>query len=89
MDHVIVHAQYTIHRTRVYAIVVTLGQRSLIAILQRTSAREIAARCHVQPSTVSKWASGYCRPQQRTRLILHMYYNITPHTWSKPFQLHS
>lgn len=46
------------------------GRRSLLALLQRMSAREVAARCQVAPSTVSRWASGEMTPCPRARSLL-------------------
>jgi hypothetical protein len=34
------------------------GQRLLAAVLERMTGEEVAARCHVDPSTVSRWRSG-------------------------------
>ena len=59
----------------------SIARRSLLAILQRTSAREVAARCGVTPATVSAWVSGLARPRWRTRLVLRAAYGITPSTW--------
>lgn len=64
----------------------THGRRSLIAVLQRTSAREVAARCGVAPSTVSKWASGYAAPRWRMRVVIQLHYSITPRSWDSKFQ---
>lgn len=38
------------------------GRKQLLAILQVSSGREVAARCKTAPGTVSKWASGKATP---------------------------
>jgi hypothetical protein len=60
------------------------GRRSLLAVLQRTSAREVAARCGVVPSCVSSWVNGACRPSARARAVLASVYGITASSWDPP-----
>lgn len=62
----------------------TYGQRSLLAILQRTTAREVAARCAVSPSCVSDWLGGTKRPSPTSRRALELVYGIRAHTWEEP-----
>jgi hypothetical protein len=59
----------------------TWGRRLLLAVLQRTTAREVAARCDVSPSCVSEWMSGIKRPSMRTRAKLEAIYGIGSGTW--------
>jgi transcriptional regulator with XRE-family HTH domain len=58
----------------------TDGRRALLAVLQRTSAVYVAARCGVTPSRVSRWASGQGRPSPKARARLLHNYNV-PDTW--------
>lgn len=59
----------------------TEGRRALLAVLQRTRALEVAARCRVAPSRVSEWASGRCRPSERARRVLLDVYHIPVGLW--------
>jgi transcriptional regulator with XRE-family HTH domain len=61
----------------------TYGRRSLLALLQRTTAREVAARCRVAPSCVSEWQSGIKRPCRRARAMLATVYGISAESWAK------
>lgn len=58
----------------------TEGRRALLAVLQRTTAVYVAARCGVSPSRVSRWASGQGRPSARARARLRDNYRI-PDAW--------
>jgi transcriptional regulator with XRE-family HTH domain len=60
---------------------VTRGRRALLAVLQRTTARELARRVHRAPSTVSEWAAGIKTPSPRARAELHACYGILPASW--------
>ncbi len=60
---------------------VSRGRRSLLAVLQRTTALEVAARCGVTQPTVSRWASGEKNPSAAARLRLAAAYGITPAAW--------
>lgn len=52
----------------------TEGRRALLAVLQRTTAAFVAARCGVTPSRISRWASGDGRPSAKARArLLHIY----------------
>lgn len=62
----------------------TRGRRSLIAILQRTTAREVAARCGVAKQTVSDWLRGLTKPRRGARLALQREYGISPPAWDAP-----
>lgn len=57
------------------------GRRSLLAVLQRTTAREVAARCRVSPSRVSEWASGLTSPSPDARRALERAYGISVPSW--------
>lgn len=61
---------------------VTYGRRSLLALLQRTSAREVAARCDVVPSCVSEWASGEAQPSPEAQTRLMVIYGISSYAWT-------
>lgn len=60
---------------------VNRGHRSLLAVLQRTTGREVAARCRVAKQTVSDWVSGLKKPSPHARLRLHAAYGISPAAW--------
>lgn len=60
------------------------GRRSLLAVLQRTTAREVAARCRVDPSCVTHWVSGRCTPADSPRALLESIYGISQSAWEKP-----
>lgn len=55
----------------------TRGRRSLLALLQRLPAREVAARCQVTPSAVSRWASGEKSPSLASREMLREHCGVT------------
>jgi transcriptional regulator with XRE-family HTH domain len=57
------------------------ARRSLLALLQRTTAREIAARCDVAPSRVSEWVSGITQPSPTARQRLEHSYGIRSDSW--------
>lgn len=59
----------------------TDSRRALLAILQRTQAQYVAARCRVAPCTVSRWASGEIVPSQRARALLFQNYGIPVDGW--------
>lgn len=59
----------------------TRGRRLLLALLQTTCAREVAARCRVSPSLVSFWSSGTNRPSEKNRTKLAELYGIPPESW--------
>jgi len=59
----------------------TQGRLSLLAVLQRTTAREVAARCQVSPTRVSEWASGLCLPALASRERLARIYGIRVEAW--------
>jgi len=53
-------------------------------VLQRTTAREVAARCGVAPSRVSEWASGHTTPSNHARHALRINYGISEGSWEVP-----
>jgi transcriptional regulator with XRE-family HTH domain len=62
----------------------TEGRRQLIAVLQRTQARYVAARCRVTPSAVSLWVAGIRRPSERSKIQLAVNYGIPMAAWALP-----
>lgn len=64
----------------------TRGRRLLLALLQITTAREVAARCRVTPSCVSKWVSGEKTPGPRARVKIADLYGIAPEAWVMPWR---
>lgn len=60
------------------------GRLLLVAVAQVTEAREIAARCNVVKSCVSKWLSGEAEPSERPRRVLEQIYGIEADAWSTP-----
>jgi transcriptional regulator with XRE-family HTH domain len=61
----------------------TNGRRSLIALLQLTSGRELAARCGVSPSKVSMWLAGLSAPSDVPRARLEAIYGIGADSWGR------
>lgn len=57
------------------------ARRALLAVLQRTSARNVAARCGVSPQAVSQWASGRTRPSPEARARLETHFAIPASLW--------
>lgn len=57
------------------------GRRQLLAILQRTLAIYVAARCRVTKSAVSKWASGRTQPAPEKKIALFVNYKIPTAAW--------
>lgn len=62
----------------------TRGRRLLLALLQITTAREVAARCRVSPTSLSFWSSGYNTPGPTNRAKLRDLYGIPPDSWDCP-----
>lgn len=61
------------------------GRRSLLAVLQRTSVREVAARCGVDHSSVVRWLSGrMTTPSDVARERLESIYGISAASWGRP-----
>lgn len=67
-------------------IILSRGRRLLIALLQRTTARDVAARCRVYPQRVTDWASGYRSPNPTARRMLELNYGLPVNAWDKEFQ---
>jgi transcriptional regulator with XRE-family HTH domain len=59
----------------------SLGRRFLLSIIQRTTQREIAARCRVAPSTVTAWVRGDYKPGKFPRWALERSYEIPASSW--------
>jgi len=62
----------------------TRGRLALIKILQRTTARDVAARCKVTPCRVSSWLAGDSRPNDTARVALEANYRIVASAWDEP-----
>jgi transcriptional regulator with XRE-family HTH domain len=60
---------------------ITRGQRLLLAVLQRTTASEVAARVGVGQPAVSRWASGLKTPSAPRREKLEQLYGIPRGAW--------
>jgi hypothetical protein len=60
---------------------VTRGRKLLIAVLQVTTAMDVAARCSVYQQRVSDWASGVCKPSAAARAALNRNYGIPENAW--------
>jgi transcriptional regulator with XRE-family HTH domain len=60
------------------------GRRLLIAVLQMTPAVEVAARCGVHKSNVSRWLAGYQTPCDVARARLQSIYGIPASAWGSP-----
>lgn len=60
------------------------GRRLLLAVVQVTSSREVAARAGVVKSCVSEWLSGEARPCRRAAERLEQSYGIRVEAWSAP-----
>lgn len=61
----------------------TRGRLALIAILQRTSTLEVAARCRTGHARVSEWCSGVKRPSDTNREALAREYGIPRSAWDE------
>lgn len=61
------------------------GRRLLIAVLQRTSATDIAARLDVHRQRVSDWVSGVRSPCPESRQCLESNYGIPVRSWDIQF----
>jgi transcriptional regulator with XRE-family HTH domain len=59
----------------------TRGRRCLLAVLQQTTEREVAARCGVTHQAVSLWLQGVQKPAAARRLKLQELYGIEPPAW--------
>lgn len=59
----------------------TEGRRLLLLVLQRTTGRDVAARCRVTPCRVSAWISGRTKPSPAARAALERNYEIPPPSW--------
>lgn len=59
----------------------TRGRKLLIAVLQRTTETDVAARCCVHQSNVSRWANGTQTPSTEARCALEANYKIPATSW--------
>lgn len=62
------------------------GRKLLLALLQRTTARDVAARCRVYPQRVADWWSGYRVPAPDARKRLESQYGIPAHAWDEEWR---
>jgi len=62
------------------------GRVLLLAVLQRTTACDVAARCCVSSQVISDWASGRRQPCLQSRNALASQYGIPASTWDYSFQ---
>lgn len=60
----------------------TRGRRILLRVLQLTAAREIARRCRVHESSVTRWLSGETTPGAEHRRMLWHMYRIPVDAWA-------
>ena len=56
----------------------------LIRVLQKTTGRDVAARCRVVPTRVSAWIAGRCKPNPDARRLLESNYGIPADAWDRP-----
>jgi len=61
------------------------GRKLLLAILQVTTAADVAARCRVCHPVVSEWASGLKSPSRASRRCLESNYGIPYGSWDIAF----
>lgn len=69
-------------RRMMRVIYLSRGRRLLIALLQRTTAREVAARCRVYPQRIADWLSGYRVPNERAKQALDTNFGIPTDAWA-------
>lgn len=62
------------------------GRRLLIALLNITTARDVAARLRVQHPCIANWSSGYRSPNERARVMLEQNYGIPRDAWSEEWR---
>lgn len=59
------------------------GRALLVAILQRTKAHFVAARCRVTSPAVSQWVTGWRKPGVWARRALDISYGIPADSWDR------
>lgn len=59
------------------------GQRDLRRVATRTPEREIAKRCRVDQSNVSRWLNGVSRPVFASRVHAEIAFGIDLHAWDR------
>jgi len=57
------------------------GRHLLLAVLQVTTGRDVAARCNVRQQRVSEWLNGLSKPSPGARLLLESNYRIPYDAW--------
>jgi transcriptional regulator with XRE-family HTH domain len=57
------------------------ARRLLLAVVQRTHQCEVAARCGVHKSQVTRWLIGESLPSPTARMILARCYRIPSDAW--------
>lgn len=62
------------------------GRQLLLAVLQRTKGRDVAARCKVSTAAVSFWAAGTRVPRQSAREVLRREYRIPLVSWARLYR---
>lgn len=62
------------------------GRRLLIALLQRTTARDVAARCRVYPQRIADWLAGHKVPSEHSRRMLQANYGIPLESWDEEWE---
>lgn len=63
---------------------ISRGRRLLLAVLQTTTGRDVAARCSVAQQRVSEWTNGQSKPSAAARLLLESNYRIPFDAWDTP-----
>lgn len=59
------------------------GQQALRLIVRTTPEREIARRCRVDQSNVSRWLNGASLPVFASRCAVEIAYGIDLHAWDR------
>lgn len=63
---------------------ISRGRRLLLAVLQVTTGRDVAARCSVAQQRVSEWVNGLSKPNPVARALLESNYRIPCDSWDMP-----
>jgi len=62
------------------------GRRLLIALLNITTARDVAARVRSSKQRVADWSSGHRSPRQQARELLEQNYGIPRGAWAQEWR---